>query len=187
MDVSVLVFTFYKRESFICFDVTWLRLQQRPLPPFYPFPDFLRLPRFFFCFHLPPAFNICHLPCRFFPFSFLLFSPHFPPTCNSLPLLCMSSYFKDRRTCHLLHHQNATRNPAISRCFGWMQINIFAKLTMEIIYFCTFNSDFWHYTIFFLKWMDKLVKFVFWNVNLCSWSPSSKKVPACSSRDCWLV
>lgn len=102
---------------------------------------------FFFCFHLPPAFNICHLPCTFYPFSFLLFSPHFPPTCNSLPLLCMSSYFKDRRTCHLLHHLNATRNPAISRCFGWMQINIFAKLTMEIIYFCTFNSGFWHYIL----------------------------------------
>lgn len=97
-----------------------------------------------FFLHLPPALNICHLPSTFFPFSFLLFSPHFPPTRNSLPLLCMSSYFKDRRTCHLLHHQNATRNPAISRCFGWMQINILVKLTMEIIYFCILNSGFQH-------------------------------------------
>lgn len=127
MDVSVFVFTLYKKESFTRVDVTWLRRWQHPLPPCYPFPGFLCLPLFYL--YLPPAFNICHLLSKFFPFSLLLFSLFFPPTCNSLPLLCMSSYFKDRRTGHLLHHQHATRNPAMIRCFGLDQhfCNIFHK------------------------------------------------------------
>lgn len=60
MDVGALVFTFYKKESFMCFDVTWLR---HPYLHFTPFPGFPRLPRFAFVSTSPQllTFVICYL------------------------------------------------------------------------------------------------------------------------------
>lgn len=58
-----------------------------------------------------------------------------------------------------------------------MQINCFVNLSPKIKHVCTLNGGLRHNTIIYLKRVDNLFVFVFWNVNLCSSSPSTQKLP----------